>query len=97
MAVGDYVTVSVAAGGGATFSYTAAAGVNILFTNFAGSSWNQIHFDSWVIGVTGNYGWALEADVNGGAIPGKILLLENQTINAAINNNYGILLTGVEV
>lgn len=96
MAVGDYVTIKEDAGGSATFSYTAAAGVNIMFINFGGSSWGVLQFENWVGTTTGVYGWAGETLVNTGR-SSRVILLENQTINCAVHTTYGFMATGVQV
>lgn len=96
MAVGDYISILQEAGVSATFSYTAAAGVNIMVTNSAGSGWNILDLNSWVTSASGVYGWALPTNIVSG-LPAKMLLLENQSINATNTNTYGILLTGIQV
>jgi len=96
LAAGEYLSIISESGSGASFSYTAAANVNVMFTNFAGNSWASIMFNTWDIGVQGVYEWAAETNVNAGK-PAKLLLLENQTINGAVDNNYGILLSGVQI
>ena len=96
MAIGDYVTIKQDAGGSGTFSYTAAAGVNIMFTNFAGSSWTLLYFENWVSNTTGVYGWVGESFVNTGR-SSRVILLENQTVNGNLHTAYGFMATGVQI
>ena len=97
MATGDYVQITHNAGAGSTFSYTAAAGVNLVITNFGGVNWGLLEFNNWVSSTTGVNYWAIEANVGSGENC-RMLLLENQTIGKtdAQIDIHGICFTCVQ-
>ena len=97
MATGDYVQILHNAGAGNTFSYTTAAGVDLVITNIGGINWGLLEFNNWVNSTTGVNYWALEADVGSGKNC-RMLLLENQTIGKTDVqiNTHGISLTCVQ-
>jgi hypothetical protein len=99
MAVGDYISLIHNSGAGTTFSYTLAAGVNIMFTNVGGLSWNTLLLNNWVSATTGVNYWIAETKVGSATPAVRFLAIEGQIISKTdvdLNTN-GLSITGVQV